>query len=148
MGILDAIQGTRVYLDTNIWIYALEGYPAFVQDLTQLFQSIEQGNLSVVTSELSLAEALVKPFQNHDLAQQTNYKQLISNSHNLTVIPVSRQVLIEAAQLRASINIKLPDAIHAATALLTQCSTFLTNDQRFQSVPGLSVILLSQINAP
>ncbi|WP_292744910.1 hypothetical protein [Nostoc sp. NMS4] len=22
MGILDAIQGTRVYLDTNIWIYA------------------------------------------------------------------------------------------------------------------------------
>ncbi|WP_442944813.1 type II toxin-antitoxin system VapC family toxin [Nostoc sp.] len=60
---------------------------------------------------------------------------------------VSRQVLIEAAQLHASINIKLPDAIHPATALLTQCSTFLTNDQRFGSVPELSVILLSQINS-
>ncbi len=24
MGILDAIQGTKVYLDTNIWIYTLE----------------------------------------------------------------------------------------------------------------------------
>ncbi|NDJ22721.1 PIN domain-containing protein [Nostoc sp. B(2019)] len=148
MGILDAIQGTRVYLDTNIWIYALEGYPAFVQNLTQLFQNIEQGNLSVVTSELSLAEALVKPFQNQDLAQQKTYKQFISNSRNLTVIPVSRQVLIEAAQLRASVNIKLPDAIHAATALLSQCSTFLTNDQRFQGVPSLSVVLLSQINSP
>ncbi|MEH2106079.1 type II toxin-antitoxin system VapC family toxin [Nostoc sp.] len=56
MGILDTIQGTKVYLDTNIWIYALEGYPAFVQDLTQLFQSIDRGNLSVVTSELLLAE--------------------------------------------------------------------------------------------
>ncbi|MEH1936237.1 MAG: PIN domain-containing protein [Nostoc sp.] len=112
MGILDAIQGTRIYLDTNIWIYALEGYPPFVQDLTQLFQSIDQGSLSVVTSELSLAEVLVKPFQNQDLAQQTTYKQLISNSQNLTVIPVSRQVLIEAAQLRASINMKLPDVIH------------------------------------
>ncbi|MEH1926024.1 type II toxin-antitoxin system VapC family toxin [Nostoc sp.] len=76
------------------------------------------------------------------------YKQLISNSQNLTVISVSRQVLIEAAQLRASINIKLPDAIHAATALLTQCSTFLTNDQHFRSVPELSVILLSEINSP
>ncbi len=53
MGILDAIQGNRIYLDTNIWIYALEAYPAFVQDLTQLFQSIEQGNLSAITSELS-----------------------------------------------------------------------------------------------
>ncbi|MEH2159301.1 type II toxin-antitoxin system VapC family toxin [Nostoc sp.] len=148
MGILDAIQCTKVYLDTNIWIYALEGYPAFVQDLTQLFQSIDRGNLSVVTSELSLAEVLVKPFQNHDLAQQTTYQQLIINSQNLRVIPVSRQVLIEAAQLRASINIKLPDAIHAATALLTQCSTFLTNDQRFRSVPNLSVFLLSEMNSP
>ncbi|MGI2907050.1 hypothetical protein [Tolypothrix sp. VBCCA 56010] len=53
MGILDAIQGNRVYLDTNIWIYALEGYPAFIHDLTQLFQSIDRGNLSAVTSELS-----------------------------------------------------------------------------------------------
>ncbi|MEH2145360.1 type II toxin-antitoxin system VapC family toxin [Nostoc sp.] len=61
MEILDAIQGTRLYLDTNIWIYALEGYLPFIQDLTQLFQSIEQGNLSVVISELSLAEVLVKP---------------------------------------------------------------------------------------
>lgn len=34
-------------------------------------------------------------------------------------------------RFRASINIKLPDAIHAATAMLTQCSTFLSNDQRF-----------------
>ena len=147
MGILDNIQGKLVYLDTNIWIYALEGYPEFIQDLTQLFQSIEQGNLSAVTSELSLAEALVKPFQNQDLAQQTTYKQAINNSQNLIVVPVSRQVLIEAAKLRAVVNIKLPDAIHAATALLTQCSTFLTNDQRFESVPGLSVILLSQINS-
>ncbi|MEH2396173.1 PIN domain-containing protein [Nostoc sp.] len=71
----------------------------------------------------------------------------MSNSQNLTVIPVSRQVLIEAAKLRASINIKLPDAIHAATALLTQCSTLLTNDQRFRSIPDLSVILLFEINS-
>ncbi len=41
MGILDAIQGNRIYLDTNIWIYALEGYPAFIQNLTHLFQSMD-----------------------------------------------------------------------------------------------------------
>lgn len=58
-------------------------------------------------------------YQNQDLVKQTTYKQLISNSQNLTVIPISRQVLIEAAQLRANFSIKLPDAIHAATALLT-----------------------------
>lgn len=40
MRILDAIQGNR-YLDANIWIYALEAYPAFIQDLTQVFQTID-----------------------------------------------------------------------------------------------------------
>lgn len=148
MGILDAIQGNLVYLDVNIWIYALEGYPAYIQDLTQLFQSIDRGNFTAVTSELSLAEALVKPIQNQDLAQQATYKQFIRTTQNLSVIPVNRDVLIEAARLRATVNIKLPDAIHAATALLTPCTTFLTNDQRFGQVPGLSVVLLSQISSP
>ncbi len=43
MGLLNAIQGNSVYLDTNIWIYALEGFPAFVQELSALFQAIDQG---------------------------------------------------------------------------------------------------------
>lgn len=148
MGIIDAIYGALVYLDTNILLYALEGYPAFIQDLTQLFQSIDRGDLMAVTSELSLAEALVKPIKEQNLAQQATYKQTIRNSRKLSVIPVRREVLIQAAELRAAVNLKLPDAIHAATALLTQCSTFLTNDQRFQVVPGLSVVLLSEITSP
>ncbi len=148
MGVLGAIQGSRVYLDANIWIYALEGYPSFIQDLTALLQSIAQGTLTAITSELSLAEALVKPIQNQNVAQQEIYKQAICSRQNVFVVPIQRNVLIEAAQLRASTNLKLPDAIHAATALVTQCSTFLTNDQRFQVVPGLQVVLLSQVASP
>ena len=148
MGLLTALQGTQIYLDTNIWIYALEGFPAFAQELTDLFQSIDQGHLTAVTSELSLAEVLVKPIQNGNASQQETYKQAISNAPNLQVIPVDRAILIEAAQVRATTSLKLPDAIHAATALTAQCSTFLTNDQRFQVLSGLQVILLSQIISP
>ncbi|MDY6786407.1 MAG: type II toxin-antitoxin system VapC family toxin [Cyanobacteriota bacterium] len=147
MGILNALRGTRIYLDTNIWIYALEGYQPFIANLTQLFQAIDDGALTAVTSELSLAEALVKPMQNQNIPQQEAYKQILSSSTHLLVAPVSRDLLINAAQLRAStITLKLPDAIHAATAQLHQCTTFLTNDQRFRSVPSLQVILLSQIS--
>uniref|UniRef100_B8HZM5 Ribonuclease VapC n=1 Tax=Cyanothece sp. (strain PCC 7425 / ATCC 29141) TaxID=395961 RepID=B8HZM5_CYAP4 len=148
MALLNAIQGDRVYLDTNIWIYALEGYPAFSQELTNLFQAIDQGNLSAVTSELSLAELLVKPIQTLDVAQQDTYKQAITSSQYLSVIPVQRDILINAAILRATTSLKLPDAIHAATALITQCSTFLTNDQRFQTITGLKAVLLSQAITP
>lgn len=61
MGLLTALQGDRIYLDTNIWIYALEGYPAFRAEITLLFERIQSGALMAITSELALAELLVKP---------------------------------------------------------------------------------------
>jgi predicted nucleic acid-binding protein len=74
MGLLSALQGDRIYLDVNIWIYSLEGYPAFVQELTQLFQAIDRGAITVITRELSLAEVLVKLLQTQNIAQQEIYK--------------------------------------------------------------------------
>jgi predicted nucleic acid-binding protein len=148
MGLLNALQGDRIYLNVNVWIYALEGYPAFVQELTQLFQAIDQGTITVITSELSLAEALVKPFQTQNIAQQEIYKQAIANRQNVSIIPVQREILIAAAQLRATTKLKLPDAIHFATALQAQCKTFVTNDRGFQGIPGISVVLLSSVISP
>jgi predicted nucleic acid-binding protein len=148
MGLLSAIQGDRVYLDTNIWIYALEGFPAFVRELANLFQAIDRGTLTAVTSELTLAEVLVKPIQDGDVTQQETCKQAIANTQTLAVTAVNREILVVAAQLRATTNLKLPDAIHAATALSCHCSTFLTNDQRFQTFSGLQVVLLSQVISP
>lgn len=145
MGLLSELQGKRVYLDTNIWIYALEGFPAFIQELSALFLSIDQGNLSAVTSELTLAEMLVKPIQDSNLAQQDTCKLAISSSTHLQIISVQRNILIEAAELRVSARLKLPDAIHAATARHALCSTFLTNDTKFQSVPGFHTIVISQV---
>ena len=129
MGLLTTLQGDRIYFDVNVWIYGLEGYPDFVADLTALFQTIEQGRLTAVTSELSLAEALVKPMKDQ----------------NVEILPVDRNILIKAAQLRTQNKLKLPDAIHLATAIASNCSTFLTNDQGFQNVTQLPVIILSKV---
>jgi predicted nucleic acid-binding protein len=145
MGLLKSLQGDRIYLDVNIWIYALEGYPDFNSDLTALFQAIDQGTLTAVTSELALAEALVKPIQDQDQAVQHLYQQAIADRPNVEVIAIDRTTLITAAQLRATTKLKLPDAIHAATALQAQCSTFLTNDRGFRNVPQLTVLLLSEL---
>jgi predicted nucleic acid-binding protein len=92
VGILSSIRGNQIYLDANIWIYALEGFPDFAQELTTLFNSIDQGNLTAVTSELSLAEVLVTPIKNVNATQQETYKQAISSTPNLRVIPVQRDL--------------------------------------------------------
>ena len=145
MGLLTTLQGDRIYFDVNVWIYGLEGYPDFVADLTALFQTIEQGRLTAVTSELSLAEALVKPMKDQNIAVQALYQQAIANRKNVEILPVDRNILIKAAQLRTQNKLKLPDAIHLATAIASNCTTFLTNDQGFQNVTQLPVIILSKV---
>jgi predicted nucleic acid-binding protein len=58
----------------------------------------------------------------------------------LVLVPVDRFLWIDAATLRARTPaLKLPDAVHAASALATGARDFITNDARFRSVTGLSV---------
>lgn len=135
----------RVYLDTNIFIYALEGYPVFRTVLTTLFEALDRGELTAVTSELTLAEVLVKPLLDRHSERQAAYLQALQPSTSLQVIPVSREVLIAAARLRVDTHLKLPDAIHAATAQLTGCDQFLTNDARIPALPGLVIRRLSDL---
>lgn len=133
-----------IYLDTNIFIYALEGYSVFRPTLTALFESLDRQELTAVTSELTLAEALVKPLLDRHAEREAAYLQVLQSSSSLLVVPVSRAVLIAAARLRAE-DLKLPDAIHVATAQLSTCSTSLTNDARIPSVPGLTIRQLSEL---
>lgn len=91
-----------------------------------------------MSSELTLAEVLVTPFQiqRDDIAAV--YEELIQDSDRLTVAPVSREILVLAASLRAESSIPLPDLIHVTTAATTRCDRFLTNDRRLKPPPGWS----------
>lgn len=151
MGISEKIQGKEIYLDANIFIYLLEGYAEFIPLLTQLFGLIDEGVLRGVTSELTIAESLVKPMINKNLALQQIYKNTIQTSATLEVTPVTRDILIAAAALRAEFGnantIRLPDAIHLATAQSMHCKFFLTNDKKLKNIPGIKVLLISEIKA-
>ena len=143
MGLLDAIEGPLLYLDTNIFIYAVESVPPFSDAMRELFRHIDDGHCQAVTSELSLAECLVKPFLEGDMIRRRAFERAVQTSPVLQVIPISRTVLVSAAELRARTGLKLPDAIHLATATHAGCATFLTNDRRFLVAPRLRTLVLS-----
>ncbi len=54
---MELLHGKRIYIDTNIFIYAVEGYSEFVEPLTSFFSAIDNSELEAVTSELTLAES-------------------------------------------------------------------------------------------
>ncbi|MDD1729838.1 MAG: PIN domain-containing protein [Methanospirillum sp.] len=147
MGIIDNIKGEQIYLDTNIFIYALEAFPEYVNTLTSLFTALDEGNLKAVTSELTLAELLIKPLITKNDHLQHVYQETIQSSDNLEVIPISRQIFIDAAKIRAqSTTIHLPDAIHLASAKACYCSSFVTNDKRLKGISDINMLILSDIH--
>lgn len=145
MGLLNSLKGSRIYLDSNIWIYFLSGLNEYSQSLTDLFTAADSGSLMLITSELTIAEILVRPIREENAARREVCLAAMTNTDSSTAVPVDRSILISAAEIRASTKLKLPDAIHAATAIATECTTFLTNDSQFQTLPRLNVTLLSKV---
>ncbi len=148
MGFLTMLQGRRVYLDANIFIYALNGFPDYAAILTQLFDSLEAGAFTAVTSELALAEVLIIPFRRHDAVEEGRCRSIFAIRPGFELLPVSMAILEQMARLRAAFpSVRAPDAIHAATAQTAGCQVFLTNDARLKTMPGLHVTLLSEAGA-
>lgn len=136
------MQFQRIYLDSNIFIRAFESNPddAIGQDLVGILGLIRLGQPPrFVTSQVTLAEVLVQPIRIGDDYKRQLYVRLLSTSTPwLQVRAVSRSVLMQAAELRAISKLKLPDAIHAASAMLSNCSHILTADTDFQELPRTS----------
>jgi predicted nucleic acid-binding protein len=139
---LASVLGKSVYLDTNLFIYAVEGYEPERSTVRDLFSALDRQAFSGVTSEFTLAELLVKPFELGREDVVLAYSGLVQHSDRLAVAPVDRSILIEAARQRARLGILMADAIHVATALASGCDVFLTNDRRLRLPSAMALALL------
>lgn len=120
----------RIYLDTNIFIMAFEQQGELSDRLAQVFSIDGLPETKFVTSELTLAELLVKPYRENDDSLIDTYEGLILTNSWLEVVPVVQPTLRYAAVLRSQYpSLKLPDAIHVSTAIGTGCSHILTDDR-------------------
>ena len=147
MGSLILPEEGLVYVDANIAIYSVDRHPVYGAICDPIWQAAQNGALIVASSELTILECLIGPLRNGDSAQARR-RERVWDRPNTRLLPITRDVLLEAARLRANIPaLKSPDAIHAATALLSQCSLFITNDMGFRRVPNLPLVILDDVIA-
>jgi predicted nucleic acid-binding protein len=135
----------RIYLDTNIFISAFEKGEMGGSLLSDLF-TVPRNPLRnlFVTSELTLSELLVVPYRNGDADLVEGYATLVRTNAWLDVIAVDRVVLVQASKLRSERRgLKLPDAIHLATALKAECSHLLTEDKGLEVAIAASALPLT-----
>lgn len=121
----------RIYLDTNIFIAAFERRDASSDRLRDFLNAFAASATQVFcTSELTLSELLVIPLRDRNEVLSQDYQGVVSDRNVwLDVLPVTRSTLVEAARFRAGINrMKLPDAIHVAASIGSDCTHFLSED--------------------
>ena len=142
---LDRLQGKIVGLDTAPLIYFIEQNPRYLKIVREFFRAMERGEFKVVTSTLTLTEVLVHPLRkgNIELAQQ--YQDILLNQDHLTAYSVSPNIAELAAKLRATKNIRTPDAIQIATAIQNSAEFFLTNDRGLRNIQSLKILSLDEI---
>jgi predicted nucleic acid-binding protein len=134
---MNGMTESRIYLDANVFIYAVEGNDDIANILRKLFELFRQNRGVGVTSELTLAEVLPKA----NAVQRRNYLDLIVWSRIFDLRPVSRDILIETADYRkAAGNAKLPDAIHVVTAIRSECRIVISSDLRLKLPEGCTAL--------
>ncbi len=132
-----------VAIDTNCFIYYLEGGMWAEELKDNLFLPLEEGSFRAVTSVLTIAEMLVRPksLGLQDVCEE--YILLLSSYPNLEIVPFTLRIAIRCAEVRAHYRLPTPDALQVATALEEGAGVFLTNDTDLPSqVDGLHVAIL------
>lgn len=139
--------GSVVYVDTAIVIYSMEKFPDYFPLLEPMWRQLQTSEIQVITSELTLLETLVMPLRNRNTDLIDRYEAMLLSSE-ISLIPISQNILKQAANLRSTSNLKTPDAIHTSTAINQKCTVFLTNDTGLRNIPVSSVIVLKDLLNP
>lgn len=145
MGWVDSLRGKKVGLDTTPLIYFTEENDDYLKLVDPFFEALGRGEFSVVTSVITLLEALVRPIREGDIALAERYKTFLLHSSNITMYDVSPSIAEEASRLRALYKIRTPDSIHLATALNAKATHFLTNDIALSILPGIKILVVDDL---
>jgi len=70
---------------------------------------------------------------------------LLDDFPNLELVPISREILLQAAGLRARQRLRTPDAIQIATGLRAGATLAVSNDEAWRSLAFIDTVILSDL---
>lgn len=131
---------SRIFWDTNLFIYLFEGSGVDAERVAALRQRMLERNDRLYTSTFTLGEVLVKPVERGLDDLRRRYEQTLSRE--ATVVPFDRDAARSYAAIRRDRGLRAPDAIQLACAARAGVDLFVTNDDRLSrcTVPGVHFI--------
>ncbi|HLH93777.1 MAG TPA: PIN domain-containing protein [Xanthobacteraceae bacterium] len=131
MGPLDLAgvpEGALLLVDSAPIIYFLEGHPKLGPRFKPLFEVHGAGRLRFAVTTVTVAEVLTGPLQAGDDALARRYRAILESWQP---IALDLDIAESAVRLRASLRLKLADAVQAASALAINAAALVTHDRDF-----------------
>ena len=131
----------RIYWDTMLYAYWLEGNNKLSQRVQHIHQTMLQRSDTLCSSLFVLGELLVGPVKANDAAAASAIQSFF-DSDGVTMLTYTPQAIRLFAELRAHHGVKALDALHLSIAATSGVDLFLTHDRRLHRVlvPGLPFI--------
>lgn len=135
---------SRIALDSNVFIYALEDNENFPL-IREFFIRLAEPRFKVITSVLSVLETTVPLYKFSQRENIVKYIEFISRDRQTKIINVNKSIALKASEYRAHLGLKTLDAIHLATAVLNQADVFVTADRdyKIEQIEKTKIILLN-----
>ena len=129
---------TRVYLDSCVVIYLLEGAEDLSRSVRAALRPVGGTSPAAYFSDLTRLECRVGTIRQR-AAQRLRQFDDFFTSDGLERLPIETRTFDFATQIRALHGTKTPDALHLATAIEHGCGLFLTADARLAGCSDIQV---------
>jgi len=133
-----------IYADSGIIMRWIEGGVSVRDPIELSWRQLPPAERVFVTSRIARLECRCKPLRNRQSDLLDQY-EIFFASVEVAIREVNAAVIEKATDLRAAFGLKTPDAIHAATAIISGTSEFWTTDARFSKCSALKVVIFAAV---
>lgn len=132
---------SRIFWDTNLFIYLFEDYGKFSERVSELRDKMLARGDQLLTSTITLGEVLVKLAEKGDTDLCRRYEEAMARTS--TLLPFDIRAARVYGHIRGDHALRGPDAIQLACAASVGVDLFVTNDHRLHGkfVPGIQFIV-------
>ena len=102
---------SRIYWDTMLFVYWLEGHSTYARRVQHIFSRMEERQDQLYTSVFTVAEVLVGPYKVGDFAAAKKIHEAFESPF-IEILPFNLEAADQYGQIRAQYGVSAADAIH------------------------------------
>src|SRR5436190_22813271 len=133
----DLPEQSLLLLDSAPTIYFLEDHPKLAARFRPLFEAHAEGRLLFAAATITICEVLTGPLKARDDSVTRRYRAIFDTWR---LVDLDADIAERAARLRASLGLKLADAVQVASALAINAVAIVTHDRDFGPVRSLRIL--------